>query len=306
MVLAPGAEQLYRSPAHLHFRIHWTGDLDGDGVREVLFRSSAPGKLWELVCYTAEGKEKWRYRPRHRVSTAAENLALDWHVLNFLVGPAGKDGRRAIVAASCQHPYYPGSVALLSPEGKTEREYFHSGHLHALEKLSASGTTGWRILAGGVNNAERRAELVILDPAKMGGASVEREASYQLLHFPPGEEEVRVLFPATAIAKALDRYDVVQMVERHGTGMRVTLNQVWWESMSDTLFSLALPPRLESVGLGDGYRMMVRRLAREGVMREPFDYAAEAARLEREGVEVFTSRDRMNRSSLGRPLPLPR
>jgi hypothetical protein len=27
-------------------------------------------------------------------------------------------------------------------------------------------------------------------------------------------------------------------------------------------------------------------------MREPFDYAAEAARLEREGIEVFTSRQR--------------
>jgi hypothetical protein len=40
--------------------------------------------------------------------------------------------------------------------------------------------------------------------ADFGGASVEENPDYQLLGFPPGVEEARLLFPRTCIAKALN------------------------------------------------------------------------------------------------------
>ena len=172
----------------------WIGDLDGDGRREVLIRSNEGANAANpLICYGRDGTERWRFVPGRTVSTNSESFPPPYRVQAFAVAPLGKDGRLRVVVSAQHYLYYPNQVALLGPDGRLLREYWHSGGFSEL--LVHRG----RVLLAGVHNASRTATLVALDPESMSGASVEENSSYQLVRFSPGREIGRLFFPRSCM-----------------------------------------------------------------------------------------------------------
>ena len=96
----------------------WIGDLDGDGRPEVLFaaRGIAPAGEDALICYAADGRERWRYVPGRSVQTSEGSYPPPLSVRALAVT---KLGDRMIIALSSSHyPYAPSQVSLLSGDGK--------------------------------------------------------------------------------------------------------------------------------------------------------------------------------------------
>ncbi len=184
----------------------WFGDLDGDSRTEMLFRytpaDSANVGTW-LYCLSEDGRLKWQFHPGQRVSTATGGFSDAYRIAAFV--PASLPGRpgQHLVVTGFHSWSWPNQVVLLSPEGKVAGEYWHSGHLLHLGLADVDGDGVDEILAGGVNNGRRRATLVVLDPRRLAGASVQPPGDpTQLQGFAPGTEKMIIYFPRTCITDA--------------------------------------------------------------------------------------------------------
>jgi hypothetical protein len=182
----------------------WFGDLDGDGRTEVLFAAVTGGRdeTLPLICYSHDGAERWRFVPGRTVRTTTETFASPFRILDFAVTPVGKQHLLGIVVVSQHYLYYPTQVALIAPDGRLLREYWHSGGLALPLVAEINGTSA--ILLLGLNNATKAATLVALDPDTMSGASVETNPAYQLQGFAQGHEVARLLFPRSCMNRILE------------------------------------------------------------------------------------------------------
>ena len=195
----------YQSPEERTRNVRFA-DLDGDSRVETLFKLIAGAPLERavsLLCFSQEGRLKWEFRPGRKVSTTTQRFSGDYTVAAFsILNLPGRKGKHVVVT-SCHAWSWPNQIVLLSPEGKAVGEYWHSGHLLALGLADVDGDGTEEILAGGVNNSRGRATLVVLDPQRLAGASVQPAGDLtQLQGFAPGAEEMLIFFPRTCITEA--------------------------------------------------------------------------------------------------------
>lgn len=103
-------------------------DLDGDGHTEVLFNPvfENPGPL-ELICWNADGTERFRYAVRKRVRSSEETFEPVYWIERFVPLAISGTGKQHLLVLSNHHLYYPSQVALLSADGVLEGEYWHPG-----------------------------------------------------------------------------------------------------------------------------------------------------------------------------------
>ena len=176
-------------------------DLDDDGRNEVVVGYSTDQPPESRVdCYSADGELRWSFRPGRPVHTAAEEFSplFDFRALALVPGPEPQ-----IAVASVHAVAPPSQVALLSPRGDVTAEYWHFGYLTELAVGDVDRDGDPELLAGGMNHAEEAAELVVLDPDHMNGASQEPD-EFQILGLGPPVEELRLLFPHTCLAEHVD------------------------------------------------------------------------------------------------------
>ena len=109
---------------------------------------------------------------------SAQALMYSMHHTGFAelawFGWAPAEGLAVVVSAS-HHLYHPSQVALLSPQGKLLREYWHSGHLGAMMTAGLPGSDRDIRLPRRSGKWIRRGVLVALDPLNFDGASREED-----------------------------------------------------------------------------------------------------------------------------------
>lgn len=189
----------------------WFGDLDGSGRTSVLllYNPAVDGQARStaLICFSERGEEKWRWSAgRVLPELGSEPSIWDSTGLAVLHAQPGKPAR--IVVVSRHYPQYPEQVALIDPNGKTISEYWHSGHLDnmALADLDQDGRQ--EIVLLGVSNGYNQATLVVLDPDRMNGASLETARPELQIHgMGIAHERFRALFPRSDINLASERYN---------------------------------------------------------------------------------------------------
>ena len=206
----------------------WLGDLDGDGRIELLY-TYIPITVQKhgrtLFCFSEEGREKWRFVPGRRVSTAAAEFPPPYQVARFMPLAPGPDRTRKLVVTSIHLAHHPCQVVVLSHQGATLGEYWHSGHLYQIDLADLDGDGTEEILLGGISNGYGAATLVVLDPRDLGGASVEENPDYQLQGFPPGREKARILFPRTCINRKFHEYNWLQELAFSGDRIKLHVRQ---------------------------------------------------------------------------------
>ena len=99
------------------------GDVDGDGVPEVLFgrRDVVPSNEQELICYSVDGRERWRFVPGKTVRTGEAEYPPPYGIHSLDVTKV--NGQTVIAVSAYQYPYAPSHVALLNSQGKVLGEY---------------------------------------------------------------------------------------------------------------------------------------------------------------------------------------
>lgn len=253
-------------------RRFWSGDLDGDGGKEILFVHERDlGETSALICYSADGAERWRFRPGRNVATRKEKFQNKFAVADFAVAPLGEAGAPAVVAAGTQNPYYPTQVALLSGTGNVLSEYWHSGNLYRVAVL------GSMIYLGGVSNGYKAATLIALDRDHFQGASVETHPDYQLLDMPAAREVARILFPPTCISRTFEPYNAVNDLTAGADEILVLTGERHGPANPTVLYHFAPDLSLTEAGVSDGFRRIHAELRAAGQLDHDFAPAEDAA-----------------------------
>jgi hypothetical protein len=249
----------------------WAGDLDGDGQPEVLFIPipSHPGATGtQVICYSSRGAERWRFVPGKFVRTRAEEFSPPFIASWFTVEPLGPNGSLRIVVESSHHLWYPTQVAMLDARGRLVREYWHSGGFGPHATLSRDGR---RLLAlGGINNGSKRAVIVLLDPERFGGASVEENADYQLLDMPKATAASRLLFPRSCINRQLEPYGSVAELDIEPDGLSVSVLE---NENSTVVYRLDAHLGLRSVSVSSMFERVHAELFAGGTLDHPLSRA---------------------------------
>lgn len=278
----------YYEPAKLS-NAYWIGDLDGDGHAEALFRYDGvvtAGTSSSLYCFSRSGDVKWVFHPGRAVRDSSGEIHPLYHILTFLVSFSGGPDHRARIAVSSVHPTdQPCQIALLDASGRLVAEYWHPGQLFFLVESRAGFGGAPRIIAGGVNNGEHRATLVVLDPFAMKGASTPsrmRDQAFRLLDMHEAHEELVVLFARSCLSRdepytrvseiGADQQSVrVKVTESHDLSPRI----VYYDFDPSLVLRRVLP--------SSEYREEHLRLERSGQLTH--SAAADEADLER-GLEI--------------------
>lgn len=183
-------------------------DLDGDGKREVLFTRApddvGPGSLnEELVCFDSAGNVRWTYAPGAKVSTSREQFPPPYRIRAVVARESGPGKAALLLVASFHSIHFPSQLAALSPQGKVEREYWHSGHMAQvfLGDLDGDGSTELYLTA--FHNVSKSAAVIALDPRNFGGASEEADPAYQLTGMDPAREMGRILIPQSEMTRRI-------------------------------------------------------------------------------------------------------
>ncbi len=223
----PPAVALPREKAGFAWRTNTTliHDVDGDGRLEVLFVLSTTmgnGAVIgdRLVCYGAEGTERWRYVPGRK--TLWQNRQFDAaYSIWWVLGPLPIGGKpRLLVSAS--NSFFPCQLSLLDADtGRLVGEDWHFGALLSGVVLDTDGDGQLEAVVGGVNNPgpgnglPALVELKLpLPPARPVVANVfdsprPREAAYVL--FPPVDAFAQDPYPSAVSWIRLDEWGRLQL-----------------------------------------------------------------------------------------------
>jgi hypothetical protein len=184
----------------------WFGDLNDDGNAEVLLlyypAVNPTSHSTMLICYSDRGEEKWRWTPGRALPEISGSPTV-FSIAAFGVTKPRNHQPRRIVLSSNHFPYYPNQIAMVSPDGKTISEYWHSGHLDYMTLADLDGDGREEIIATGISNGYHQATMVVLDPDRVFGASTEAERPEIQLHgMGTGKEQLRILLPRSDLNRA--------------------------------------------------------------------------------------------------------
>jgi hypothetical protein len=259
----------------------WFGDLDGDGHTEVLFlmRPKNPGDVNALVCYSEKGVERWRFVPGRTVTSRKQSFPPPYEIMGFLAGPFGRSREMGILVTSVQFLHYPTQVALLSPQGEIQAEYWHSGQLRQMLIADLDGDGVSEFYLGGVSPARSCATVVVLQPDLMGGVSDEGNAQdYQIQGFAPARQRARIFFPRSSMNQKLERTNRVSGMQTENGELVISLLELLQASRPTMTYRVAPDLSLRKLELSSSFFDVHMRMEKTGELDQPFS-AEEEARL---------------------------
>jgi hypothetical protein len=204
----------------------WIGDLEGKGHTSVLFLygpADQQSHSSTVICYSDRGKEKWRWTPGRELPELNGSPAT-FRTAALVVLKATDKRPPRIVVASMHSIWWPSQIAVLDANGKTVSEYWHSGALTYLISADLNGDGKEEIIATGVSEYDHQAELLVLDPDRVFGASTEERPEFQIHGMGVAQERLRLLFPRSDLNRALFQFNwaTEPSVERSSVRLSVT------------------------------------------------------------------------------------
>jgi hypothetical protein len=191
----------------------WFADLEGKGHTSVLFSYlPAPDFLPHsstLICYSDQGKEKWRWSPGRKLPGVGGPASYKTFSVGVL--KAKEKGRPRIAVLSDLDPWWagPSQIAILDSNGKALSEYWHSGGLRDMALADLDGDGREEIIATGVAHGfDAQATLVVLDSERVSGASKEVQPDSQIHGVGIAQERLRLLFPRSDLNRASFRFNM--------------------------------------------------------------------------------------------------
>jgi hypothetical protein len=190
-------------------------DVDGDGKNEILLQLGwleRPEKN-SIVCFNADGSERWRFQFRRTMQIQSESVSDDFLCQYFSVKDFDGDGKMDIVALFRHSTYSPSAIIRLdASNGALQGEYWHAGWLYRIGEFPVPNSAITKIVAGGINNGLRLADLLVLDPRSLYGQAPTSEV-YTIPTVGKGSQEQYITFPRNGPEHLMTRlYNEVSVV----------------------------------------------------------------------------------------------
>lgn len=254
-------------------------DVDGDGKNEVLLQMGWVKERPEqnsILCFNADGSERWRFQFRRTVPIQSESVTDDFMCDYFSVKDFDGDGKMDIVALFRHSTYSPSAIVRLDASNGTLRgEYWHAGWLYRIGEFSMPNSAITMIVAGGINNGLRLADVLVLDPRNLSGQTptskgytiptVGRGSQEQYITFPRnGPEQLKTqLYNETRNLRVAND-NIVAFVAEHFEGKLYVVATVQFDNNMNIL---AVTPH-------DDFRAYITELRKNGAtsVKDPADY----------------------------------
>ena len=176
-------------------------DVDGDETNELFCIFGWTGMSYPfnnlLVCYNADGTEKWKYEIHRNVKLGGVPYSDQYRFYHIEAGDFAHSGNVEIVAAARHDPWHPN--VLLQLDGKTGKlvsEFWHPGMLREFEHKDLDHDGVDELVYAGQNNRLQHACLVVFDPRKIEGSAPAPEKYYPQ-GISAGTEKYYIIFPAS-------------------------------------------------------------------------------------------------------------
>jgi hypothetical protein len=181
-------------------------DVDKDGKNEVIasygvVENPLPTGRNAIVCYTFDGRERWKYEFNRKMTFGTEEFSNDYIIGNMMVRDFEKDGTIDIVGVFGHIPYYPWAIVRLdAKKGMLLNEYWNPGACGQGYHGDIDGDGIEELLFAGTNNGLNAASLLVLDPRKMSGYAPSPPA-YTPVGVEKGMEKYYILLPQSDLSK---------------------------------------------------------------------------------------------------------
>ncbi len=264
-------------------------DVDGDGTNEVFFRSGKGGDRISamIVCRSIKKSGvQWQKSITRKLSFPhkPDVESEDFSVTTFLVGEFDGDGRPEVILVA-NHTFFPSLIVKLDARTGDELcEYLHIGQLGGLNAADLDGDGVPEIIACGVNNAYRKAAVVVLDARTMEGCSPTR-GDYFPEPYVPAREKAYILIPRTIAGEAvgaLTANNGASSVQIDGQSKKIVIQildfnldlpQFSITPNADLFYYFDYALRPIRVGTSNHYDLMVERMVRLGWLKKAPDKA---------------------------------
>lgn len=203
-------------------------DLDGDGRPELFYPvhfALGTTDEEELYVFSPDGALLWHKAYGKLVQTAKGPVDGPYIIRRFALvpGAGGRESRIVLTAISRLHS--ATRLMMLDRNGDVLREYWHGGHAHSLLVTDHDGDGRPEIYLGSVANGYHCADVTVLDPDTLSGASVETDPGEQILGMGPPVEKARILLPVSSISKAVQPYNGIAAMFRMGGELVVSTDE---------------------------------------------------------------------------------
>jgi hypothetical protein len=196
------------------WRIPYAGlqDVDGDGRKELLFTVQTAEAGWNSMpfyCLGSNGGLRFKRDRTQSIWFGDQEYLPNFRPRGFLVTPE-PDGTKTIWLAMLQTPEFPEVLLKLNHRGEVLGEFWHGGHLHGLAEANYKGKRV--MLAGYVENDQRRASLAVLDYDNPTGFAPAQDRYYLCTSCPQGRPLEFFIFPRLELSKASNSMPLVDHI----------------------------------------------------------------------------------------------
>ena len=262
----------------------YIGDLFSDARLAVLFIGPTTDQLRypnRLHCYDGAGRQVWDFTPTRSIRNVGGAVAAP-PFTSEQVHVFGRGRNARIALSSVHHSIDPSSVTLLGTDGSVQAEYWHPGQIRHLSQIDMDGHGENMLLAGGVNNGEQTATIVVLDPYRLPRLSTPARVTderFRLLDIPPANERAVILFPRSCVSKG-SPYTRVVSLRATSTGFTAVVAESFDPfSPQVIVYDFDRHLRVASIQPTPEYVEKHRAMQRAGEIGHAYDEAKEIADL---------------------------
>jgi hypothetical protein len=184
-------------------------DIDGDGRNEIFavfgwanWRVQGNPLLRTMICFKADGSERWRYELHRNISIGNIPFSDDYRFYQMVVNDFDKDGKYEVIAFATHIPWFPNVIVKLDAQnGSLLGEYWHNGMPGWIDHKDIDGDGVEELFMGGQNNRLQQASLAVLDPREIRGQAPS-PPEFTVDGISPGRERYYILFPASDLKPA--------------------------------------------------------------------------------------------------------
>ena len=257
------------------------GDLDGDGINEILVSGAnrlGSFTLDSLYCYEHDGSLRWKINSGPIISFG--DTTIQQHsiaaIRDILVMKQTAASHPQLFILANELNFSPTKLAELDPKtGKELQAYYNRGGSGPVMSYDLDGDGKAEILLTGINDGFNRAYLSVLDPSDINGHAPV-PPRYEPHNVPEAREKYYLLFPRTYFGMhySNDPYNLPQNVwtTRRKVHFQIseTLQEFPIKDMNaQVVYSIDSMMRVQSVVAGNGFIKAQEYLLQKGALNKP-------------------------------------
>lgn len=237
-------------------------DLDHNGSQEVLFSIQTRDEVNEgkLICFDSRGKILWTFNTGRPLQFGGKSYSQEFRIHGLRIKDWDQDGKDEVLVVSNHFYRFPCQVTLLDFQGQKKGEYWHSGYLTDYEFIDLDDDNQYEIILAGGNNEWNTPVCLVLDPARMNGASAQQDQEYILQGMEKGRELYYLRFPRNEVGSLSAFNNSFCQVSLLAEENKIVLTS----QVSAVIYTLDYKLQLEKIVLTHGFKRDHQKLLSEG------------------------------------------